>query len=80
MKVFAVIILVSAAFVAQYIIRHREKEAASQIPSKPVALAFAAVSLTFVLLVIAHTIFLFLDIYCDLSFIFSTLLIYRCRL
>ena len=71
MKVFAVISLISAAFVAQDIIRHRGKEAISQIPSKPIAWAFAAVSLTFVLLAIAHTIFLFLGTYPNISFIFS---------
>jgi len=72
MKVFAVIILVGAAFVPQYIIRHREKEAASQMPPKPVVLFFAITSLAFVLLVIAHTILLFLDAYPNISFIFST--------
>lgn len=71
-KVFAVIILVSAAFVAQYIIRHREKEATSQIPSKPVALAFVILSLVLVLMVIGHTILLFLDAYPTMPFIFST--------
>ena len=72
MKVFTVIMLISAAFVAKHIIRHREKEAAGQIPPKPVVLAFAVASLAFVLLVIAHTIFLFLDMYPNMSFIFST--------
>mgnify|MGYP001034431208 CR=1 FL=1 len=72
MKVFAVIILISAAFVPQHIIRHREKEAASEMPSKPVVLFFATTSLAFVLLVIAHTIFLFLHVYLDIPFIFST--------
>jgi hypothetical protein len=50
MKVFAVIALISAAFVPQHIIRRREKEATSGIPSKLVALAFATASLAFVLL------------------------------
>ncbi len=72
MKVFAVITLISAAFVPQYIIRHREKEATSQISSKPVASFFAIMSLTFVFLVIAHTILLFRDMYPDMPFIFST--------
>jgi len=72
MKVFAVISLISAAFVPQHIIRHREKEATSQIPFKPIALAFAVASLTFVLLIILHMIFLLLDIYPDLPFIFFT--------
>jgi len=72
MKVFAVIILISAAFVPQYIIRHREGETASQIPPKPVALFFAITSLAFALLVIAHTVLLFLDAYPDISFIFFT--------
>ena len=71
-KVFAGIILVSAAFVPQHIIRHREKEAASQIPSKPVASVFAIMSLVFVFLVIAHTVLLFLDMYPDMPFIFSS--------
>jgi len=72
MKVFAVITLISAAFVPQHIIRHREKEATSQISSKPIASFFAITSLTFVFMVIAHTILLFLDRYPDMSFIFST--------
>ena len=72
MRVFAVIILVSAAFVPQYIIHHREEEAVGQMPPKPVVLFFAIASLAFVLLVIAHTILLFLDVYPDMPFIFST--------
>jgi protein-S-isoprenylcysteine O-methyltransferase Ste14 len=72
MKIFAVIILLLAAFVPQHIIRHREKEATSQIPSKPIALFFATTSLIFVSMVIAHTILLFLDIYPNMSFTFST--------
>jgi O-antigen/teichoic acid export membrane protein len=72
MKVFAVISLISTAFIPQYIIRRREKEAISQIPSKPIAWTFAVASLLFVLLTIAHTIFLFLGTYPNISFIFST--------
>ncbi len=72
MKVFAVIILVSAAFVPQYIVRRREKEVTGEIPSKPIASFFATMSLTFVFMVIAHTILLFLGIYPDMPFIFST--------
>ena len=72
MKGFAVIILISAAFVPRHIISHRRKEAAGQIPSKPAALLFAIMSLAFVFLVIAHTILLFLDAYPDMQFTFST--------
>jgi protein-S-isoprenylcysteine O-methyltransferase Ste14 len=72
MKAFAVIILILAAFVPQHIIRHREKEATGRISPRPVVLFFAITSLAFVFLVIAHTILLFLNIYTDSSFIFST--------
>ena len=72
MKVFAVVILIAAAFVPQHIIRHREKEATSGIPSKLASLFFAIMSLTFVFLVIAHTVLLFLAVYPDMPFIFSS--------
>ena len=72
MKVFALVILISAAFVPQHIISHREREAASQILSKLTALAFAILSLAFIFLVIAHTILLFLNMYPSMPFIFST--------
>jgi len=72
MKVFAVTILLSAVFVPGYIIRHREKEAAGQMPPKVIVLSFAIVGLAFVLLVIAHTILLFLDAYPKMSFVFCT--------
>ena len=72
MKVFAVVILIAAAFVPQYIIRHREKEATGGIPSKPAASFFAIMSLTFVFMVIAHTVLLFLGVYPDMPFIFSS--------
>jgi len=72
MKVSAVIIVISAAFVPQHIIRHREKEATGKTPSKPVTSFFATSSLIFVFLVIAHTVLLFLHTYPNMSFIFST--------
>ena len=71
MKVFSGIILVCFTFLIQYAVRHR-KGGAGPTSQKPVALAFGITALVFVLLVIAHTVLLYLNIYPNVSFVFST--------
>ena len=71
MKVFSGIILVCFAFVVQYAV-HRRKGGTGPTSQKPVALAFGTTALAFVLLVIAHTVLLYLNIYPNVSFVFFT--------
>jgi|GEM_PF-2664086 Putative protein-S-isoprenylcysteine methyltransferase len=71
MKIFSGIILACFIFEVQYAVRHR-KGGAGTVTQRFTALIFGITGVAFVFLGIAHIVLLFLNVYPDIWFIFST--------